>query len=481
MIKNKKMILFLWISIISFVYAYLPFLLKANRFTWDSWIYFRLSRIFSQHLNFGTYASDLFSTDFPFGYPLLISISHLLFGINFISAPIMNSAIAILSAVIVFKIVSHALPNSKITLPIQILSSTSFLLSPFFLEEVYSGRSIPLALFMIVSSYYILIQYRSIHSAILAGLLIGASAIVRFDLLLGGLIILNTIFIFAVDKENNKFNYRRYFATNFGFLIGALPWILFSLCFTGSFFASKNSIVPISSIPISFTHFNDFHAMKIHTIFSNPLDWVAKVIFNLPAFSKSMLIALLCQPLFIVLVFYNIYNKTKHNLTPCIFILLTLTPHLASGFFDQRYFTFYFIICTLILIKTLNKDSIGHDKYHKAIPKLLGGLFLIFISIFSIYYLKYLRPNLDKNIVSDMLPSITRVASCHKNEQNMTYIFLPSSDVNDAVYAGITDFKVGFPVGYSSWPENEKVLFLKTVYPYRIINKVDSNFQCPQN
>jgi hypothetical protein len=404
-----------------------------------------------------------------------------MFGVSYISAVYINSIISISSGFLILKIVHLKIMASPWRMHLAIIFAASFLLNPFYLEEVYSGRSIPLAVFLVIASFFINIKFSNLLGFFIGGILLGCSVVVRFDLLLFGfLVIILTNIIFCNDKTINYVS-RSLAISIFGFVIGFLPWIIFSLKFHNSLFASSNSIAALSSVQVVFTGFNDLVEIKRNTLFTNPLDWFLKLFNNVPFFIKNLFIALLCQPFFIALYYFvlesAIVNNNINNKKLILFgvlMLVALAPHLASGFFDHRYFTFYFLICLLFVVNRFDFGLIADRKISKAIL----GLLVVTPLIFTLYYVKFLHFNLGKNTIDAMIEKIIRVSSCHVREPNVAYIFLPGSDINDSTYAGFTDFNVAFPVGYNKWSERDKLLFFDAAKPFRVVNKDSSLFNC---
>lgn len=341
MLSKKYEILIIFL--ISFIFIMFGIILKTSTFSPDSWGYYELSKtIFSDNFygfnTYRSYISDYKSAAFPFGFPIILSIVNNLIGFNPINAVYLNIIVSILNIYLIL----------RITLLINIsylfswLLAISFLSYSSYLDEIYAGRSMPLAIFLYLCGIYYLINKK----IFMAGLLLGFSCLVRFDYLIFSL--LTVFYYILVDPK------RRYVIL-LSLILGILPWILYSYLFFDTIWISDNSWVAKSSYS-SFA--GDFPAVASHTIFTHPFDWILKIINNF----KSVLLYLIyySKEYFIVIIgsiiFIYKYRKLL-NLRDYLFfffLLVSLLPYAATGYFDGRYYSLFFLILSVFIFYRIN-------------------------------------------------------------------------------------------------------------------------------
>jgi hypothetical protein len=221
-------------------------------------------------------------------------------------------------------------------------------------------------------------------------------------------------------------------------------------------------------------HYIDVSDLLNNNIFNEPVNWCIKVIGYTPLFLKSFIIGMLCQPFFIFQLLRNFKAKSS-NIVSILILLLILTPHLVAGFFDQRYYTFYFVISTLMLTK--NKEIKSHRTISLFGIKILNIILYINILIYLLYAIFYLVPTAGLDKISLMKPTIEKIRICQQAENNINYVFLPDVNINDAAYSGITGLNVKFPVSFKTWNEEDKYKFFKSIGEYRLITN-DNDLKC---
>lgn len=462
------------------IYSALYFYVDLSRFTWDSWIYYKLSAAFTQmeSLSFSEYARDKDSIAFPFGYPLLLSLAHSLFGFFPSLAVIINIVCAFISTILLCKLAGR----SSGYLAVALAASLCF--NPFYLEEVFSGRSIPFAMLLVLAA--VLLQRAGTYLALFfAGVIFGASVLVRFDLLVGAFVLQNLMLAFySIKVRREKSSLLSVLLVNAGFFLGACPWILFSWSYFGTFWVSNNSVVAISSIPVTFTGFNDYSLMAEHTVFNEPVGWLYRVFSNVMPLSKSAVIVALVQPFFLVtialLLVASARTKSWSRVLPVFLLTAVFAPYLLAGFFDHRYFTLYFLAASLFLIFSIPRSSAFAELVLSLRTLIVVFCPLIMLTVFALYFVFYLLPARQSVESSEQYELIAILDKCHLLEPETTYIF-QGSNVVDAFYYGITGNKVVFPVGFQYWDHTQRKTYLDGVAPYRVVSRVTHNFQCSVN
>lgn len=450
--------------------ASITLLIKANRFSWDSWIYYRLAnKLTNANYDMKIYSLDINSIDFPFGFPIIISIANKILGSDYINAVYVNILFMLLIILLIYEIIRNYNMTEQAEIITVRLLVASLIFNPFFCEEIYSGRSMPAALLILLAAYYILDNFNQRwYMIFLSGLIFGLSVTIRYDLIVGSLAIM-TIGLIEKRVGWSKATIIPYL----GFILGVLPWILFSELYFGKLFASANSAIALSSIKLDRFHFTAVEDYINYTIFNHPKEWFVKVFSYIPSFSYSFIIALFCQPFFILQYAINIKLKTINVFYPIVLSIIFF-PHLFAGFFDQRYFSFYFLFGTLALVGCKSTREYLNTSIFKI--KLYNVILIINILIFILYLCIYIIPNSKEDRILLMMPDIQKLKVCHLKDDNIKYVILPGAGISDAAYSGITGLNVVFPVSYNTWYEYEKINFFESIGAHKIVSKKSELF-----
>lgn len=459
---------------IGIIYATSASLVGVYKFSQDSWSYFELSKsIFSDNFyKFNTIRShftETYSASFPTGYPVALSITHFIVGQAPEAALTLNSLIAVATTYILIRI------SDKMQLPriygVSIALSLAFYIP--YIDEVIAGRSIPLAisLFSLASLKYLQGKF------LLTGILLGLSALVRFDFLLHSI-----IFLIAISLGKWR-DLKILLIMAFGFLIGIAPWSFYSYHHFDSFWISDNSWVAMSALPARVL---DYPATSIVSASQDFTLWLNKLTNNIYGLLKDIIWACMFFPLLPVLLMAALY-KSPHctkglNIRLAIgtiFISFATLPYLLTGYFSIRYYAPH-LLCASFLFA----NYIVHTKAIR-IPWLTNaGIVIIPVSctlIIGIYYLSKstLSGYARTNDMQRELEVIESLRQCHTSNPELTYIFAPASGVNYFKYGAITGMKAaGLPSNFRKMSKDQKEDFFSHMMPYVLIEN-HSNDKCP--
>ena len=279
LINSSTLIFFFVPLIILFIFTIVGFLSGTANFSPDSWSYFELSKkIFNEKFyEFNTwrsYFSDTKSVSFPFGFPILLSLISKIVGEDPRNAIFINILIAIISWFGII-ILSHKFNLPKIY---KIAAAATLILNPSYLDELFSGRSIPLAMALFVFAFFLIFENQFI-----AGLFFGISCLTRFDYLIYSFSsILGFIFL---KKEKFNFLFYKKLKLIFGFILGLSPWIIFSFVHFGKFWVTDNFWVLASSKKVFVL---DYPAFPEGHFLDSPLIWISAKLENLLPLFKSI-------------------------------------------------------------------------------------------------------------------------------------------------------------------------------------------------
>jgi hypothetical protein len=379
------------------------YLLPGYSYSPDSFDYFSLSKTFFTGDGFykintiRSYLNIENSSAFPLLYPTCLSLVSLLFGENYLNAAYFNVFLMTLTYIILFKL-AILIQNKK---PLGAFFSLTLILFPGYIQEVLSGRSIPLSL-MLLS---LCILFYSRNKVYLSFFVLGLACISRFDILP---IALFAALYVSYDKKNITILITLFF--------GMLPWIIYSLIYLDSIWASDNSWIALSSTPAFVT---DFPAAASSTLFSNPLEWIVRVTKN---FLKGIFyfgLAGSTNFLLVTLAVYFLIKKTYLKVTGINYLLLflilnaILSPVYLSGYFDIRYFYFAIFIISLFLFSLEAKNI---RNVHIAVL-ILPTLALPSWYIFS----PFLNFNINISKIEKRYEDIDLLKSLHSTQMQTTF------------------------------------------------------------
>ena len=452
-----------------------------SRFSPDSWSYFELSKtIFSDEFyKFNTYRSYFSQTQsaaFPFGYPIALALTHEILGTSPINAVYLNFLLSIVSTIFIIKICKKYDISNFVTISIV----ATFALNPSYMDEIFSGRAMPLAILFVLLATYLIVACNSFVKFFIAGIIFGLAALVRFDFLVSAFVLLNLLLFFR-DKKASYF-----LLVNGGFLIGILPWCIYSEIFFNKFWISDNSWVALSATP---AYVLDYPAHAIATAFTDPLLFVKKVTWSLLRVLVYVIKDSLKQPLFLLSFVYVLYALRSTNakidkslIIAATALLMSLFPYVLTGYVDARYFSLFFLIATFLLIKRWAM-IINERKTDPANNHLLSVAFISTVSmlLFGAVFAIEVFVNNDADSLQNKKNeiAISRIHRCHKFQPNTTLIFMGASSSILPMYGAMTGNRTAFPPSnFDQMDDSEKRAYFSYLKPYHIINNAEEDFQC---
>ncbi|NOT10843.1 MAG: hypothetical protein HOP23_03250 [Methylococcaceae bacterium] len=310
----------------------------------DSWAYFELAKtVFTDNFykfnTFRSYFSNEYSASFPFGYPVLIALAHHVVGLSPMVAVGVNICLAISTVWLIFKIgaVLQLPPISSFAI------ASGLLFFPGYSEEVLGGTAMPLAvLTFLAASYAWALRY-----PLIAGVLLGCAALVRFDYLIYGLLFQVAVCVVRKKKRSNS-SY-----LFIGFWLGTLPWSIYSYSHFGKLWISDNSWVAMSALP---AHVLDFPPAAVVSASDDPLMWITKLLVNFRYLIRAIKHSIInfplviCLSVFVLANWFKIKTVVKLRVAVLFFILLVcMLPYILTGYMVNRYFSLLWLMTSFIL------------------------------------------------------------------------------------------------------------------------------------
>jgi hypothetical protein len=361
----------------------------------DSYAYYLIGTNFTSGLGYAsqvirdfylqvTHEFYLPSRSFPPLMPILIGLSEKVFSKGISSGLLVN--IFVLLAMFH----THFLLSRKISgkyFLFIFLALPFFLIITNFVEEVISGRSIPLVAFF-YSLIALIISNQNItkYKSFLLGFLMGMLYLSRFDTLIFCLILL--VFLKLNNIKNTQW-------VVFGFLISIIPWSIRNIIVFGNPFASDNSITALSTFAsvVQICWFEHIPQLQ-----DNPILWITQRITY--AIQNLKILLELLNPiggfLSIALSLYglwspNISKSIKTYITiSWLWVFSNLITVSITPYHDARYFSFStFLILTSALLTLISlislKNKIDLQKFDSTtIGKNQTQKFQSILSFFSL-------------------------------------------------------------------------------------------------
>lgn len=443
-------------------------LIGITGFSPDSWSYFELARHFFtgdfyQFNTYRSYFSDHYSASFPLGYPALLAALHLIFGAQPMLAVYLNILAALLSLMLILHLGKvHKLPAlGSLTLALSLLCY------PYYLDEIFHGRAMPAAIMMMLIAYAAQCSQRPW----LAGICFGAAALMRFDFLVFAILAITAIFLLRRQSLRSQAQLW------LGFVIGILPWVLYSYTHFGKLWISDNAWVATSVLPAFVL---DYPAAAAVSIFQEPLPWLSKVLHHVLPLAQTMIEASLRDPLLIMASLWLVRHLTHiphrqlgHGAIALLLILTALAPYLATGYFDFRYFSLVFLCFTgLFLVHSLSLMHASVAGLHS------HGMLLIALAATLITGGSYLTEDVRQGLhngpkMQQEADAIARINSCHRLHPERVYIFSNAREYGDftAKYGALSGMKTAFiPSNFNAMNGQQKAAYFASMQPFTIID-----------
>jgi len=337
------------------------------------------------------------SRSFPPLYPFLIGLYEKVFAYGIVDGVMINIYI-LLGILIIYKNLIESLFKYPLTNFIFLLLPLYMLIDRSFIDEIVSGRSIPLFTILLISIITIEIKYnRSQLTSIIIGILLALLYLTRFDVLL----FITIFFIYYFFSSKRKIFF---FSLFISFSIILSPWIIRNLFTFNSLLVTDNlltvlstypSVVPICffgpSIPMIINDPFLWIFQRIHYLFINILRLkLAIFVFALAVYlfyKKHSSLIKLNKSSLVLLIFKKMKKEEK------TFFLLSFAytiSHLFSvsltPYHDKRYFflsSFFILLNAIIIIqKTLPIQTIKNTS--KKINLKLNVISIILFTSFSV-------------------------------------------------------------------------------------------------
>jgi|GEM_PF-6121266 len=340
------------ISLITIFFVIWFCVFSKECFSPDSYSYFEMSKkIFSDFGKINTYRQyTLFTSygvSFPYLYPTLIAIVNFFTELGIYSGIIINVIVSLLTVCILIKFSKKYFK----TVILGTVTSLMLLCNPYYLNEVMAARAIPATILCTITILYLLFEIPKVKSKniFFAGLLAGASMVIRFDALITAGCGMFLVFIFC---KVHRIKYTLLYGL--GVLIFTCPWVCYSLIFFGRLWASDN----IRTALLIYTE-NPLRCFSSQyqplTLLTDPILWIKTLII---VKCKKIIIAFIdCiirgGAIFGALwSFYNIILSKK-------FINSTIKS-------NKNYLKVAFIVMCIYLIKTIMLILVGYGdiRYH---------------------------------------------------------------------------------------------------------------------
>ncbi len=448
------------------LFAMAAYALNISFFTPDSWAYYELAQTifggdFYVFNTWRSYVSDTHSVSFPFAYPVALAFLHQVFGASPLAAIWMN----VFLVAVVWLLSAQQAIRMGVPALTAIVISTGLVLWPPYMTEVFAGRSIPLALLWIVLA---LTCYQG-SRPLLGGVCLGLAALTRFDYL-----VVSILFVLGMTllDPSQRRNAARWVA---GLVIGASPWIAFSLLHFGRFWASDNSWVALSASPAFVT---DYPASAVATAFDAPGQWLLRVFGNVPGLLGALYSSMSSFPPILGLLLlvplaarHMILTRLAWSGLALVLAGASLAPYLLTGYFDQRYFSAFLLLSCYVVALSFSPDARPVMQAIMVVA-LLGSLLTGGADLGKAAWGNYQRiqaGEFDRN--AWLLEAIQK---CHILHPDSTLIFL-SQPTFAARYGATTGMKAALlPENFARMSQEGKQAYLAYMQPYLVM---DDSFQ----
>ncbi|NKF52664.1 hypothetical protein G3R49_19075 [Shewanella sp. WXL01] len=408
------------------------YLLPGYWYSPDSFSYYELSKTFFGDVGFyepntiRSYFNLEQSAAFPLLYPLLLASLNFLFFDSYLSAPYYNVILTCISYFLLIKVSSQYTENKFLSAAFA-LGVTLF---PGYVDEVLSGRSIPLSMVLFLS-FIVLFQSRKFS---FAALLLGLCCLVRFDMLALGLFV------------SLYFSYQsRSALPTLCFVLGLTPWMAYSLTYFDSIWVSDNSWVVKSSVHAYVT---DFPASATYTVFNDTMTWLQKVTLNYLKgnlyFLRAFLGNFVLLYLLVLFIKHKQYSRlsTKEGIFYFLLINASLAPFFLSGYFDSRYFYLPILMLGLLFL---------HKGIDQKVTKSTVALMVVLVMVLPLSKITKGLGNYAENTtkLELRLSDIAHVSAMHQGELDVTYFIKERDDglTVAPMYGALTGNKVALIPG----------------------------------
>ncbi len=437
----------------------------------DSWTYFELAKSFGtdpyRFNTFRSYVADSYSGAFPFGYPILLHLLHRLLGARPELGIALNIAAVMSMPVVAEWLVRRACGIARI----GFLCGVMLALFPPFMDEVIAARAMPIAILLALVAVALIgsAQRGDGTRCAAAGIIMGCSALVRFDSLFFGVFAASII----LAKTRSIGHVLLYLA---GLCAGVAPWSVFSWLHFGTPFYSDNSWVALSAVSAFVT---DYPAAASETLFTDPWLWLGKIATNLWMLAESFGRALMAMPsvpiLFAVLPVLWPRGGLHSRISISTLLLaagaaaLALAPQVATGYVNVRYLSFLMFWLAVVALALNSAMDRGEILRRRAIIGITMAA-VVLEAWLGISWLRHeQRPSLLARMQSDER-IMAMLARCQSADPATLYLFI-GDDTLAAKYGAITGHRSGLlPRNWVSLEPAAQESFARRFSPLRMID-----------
>jgi hypothetical protein len=353
----------------------------------DSWAYLLLARSFEStpyHLplvrqyQYLTDAADSFPPVWPLILFLMSRITRLGPWLGILTATVLSAGLLPCIAIMLRPLVRAG--GRRIFASVAIW--TAILSYGPFLDEILSGRSIPVALIWYVAIGITLTRLRDtgFRTGLVIGGLAGLLWMTRFDsapvvVILG----------FGLPLAWQRGRVLPWLA-GYGIAVAVmlLPWILYSRSAFGVAFASDNAMVAKSAV---FNWVNNWYPSVPPTLRDAPAEWLARVLGNLPNLTallwRGTVRYAFAPALLAVFAVWtrtqsgNVARFTSRQVGVMLVVVAAFAAQLAgpltTGFFELRYLTPIFLTVSVWSVALLMTSSVPRFRTMAIVPLLIGA------------------------------------------------------------------------------------------------------------
>jgi len=397
---------------------------------------------------------------------VLIAVAQSVVGVHPMVAVAVNIAAAVGTALLIVSICRRSgVPGTA-----QAALVLSLLFYDGYLDEVLFGRSIPLAILGFVGAFRLLMGAKPFA----AGLLLGGAALVRFDFLAYGI-----LFLAAMPLLGRR-SPAELAAAGFGFLLGACPWVIYSLAYFGKPWISDSSWIIWSAAP---AYVADYPAAAASDAFTAPGPWLLRVLSNVPDLAKFLVSWSFKYPLAIATALFAAACWAARRFpiegrTLGIFglLLASLLPNVLTRYFDDRYFALLFLTLCFFLVTRLRHERIlGLSLSEVAVLSIVTTIALEGKSIDGYFQ----QADLARKSSSLEETFIASLHACQKASPGVRYIFMGEAYRLAPRYGATTGGLTAFiPSNFQRMSETEKQGYLEKMKPYALIDKITEIYPC---
>jgi hypothetical protein len=427
----------------------------------DSWGYWELSKTIFSGEFYKVHAIRQFqivenhAMSFPPLWPIVIAVSDRIVQIGPAVMAMMAGLFTILSAILL-EVAFRVHFNLK---NIGVLGGLILLADPSFVSEITAGRSIPLGCFLTSGLFYLWLSPSSLFNSLKIGALAGLLILTRFDSLPFVLLFGVAFYIKQAIIYRGGLDFKHILIYYLTVIIILSPYIFYSLEFFNTFLASDNSIVAKSAYKIFTTYYSVY---PLVTIFDEPLVWLERIVFNF--FSLIVTIKLIITIAVIdgfSLIFIKKFNEEDFKMKLTVVFLITylfsFSSYILSGYYDTRYFSFYFMFLVLFNVIYFRKLVEKYKYTYLLMPSVFLCLF-IFLGSHSEIYTASLSPmSLKEKIYRANLDTVPR---CYERLDSDAKVMFSSASRAGLVSSYFNIYTTRVPSNFKSLSATEKQEFL---------------------